>query len=89
MATDVLVGVNAGVGVEMVAVSADGVVVVDRGAPALSELGIPVVKKPIVPIARKSPIVRYAISARNRLLRTTSVNFLRSSKNLLCFLEIE
>ena len=94
MATDVLVGVriervDAGVGVEMFALSADGVVVVDRGAPTLSELGMPVVKKPIVLIPRKSPIVRYAIFGRNKLLCTTTSNLLKSYNKFLCLFECE
>ena len=70
------------VGVELFAVGVDGAVVVDRGAPTLSEMGIPVIKKLIVLTPRKSPIDRYATSARNKLLRTTTINFLKSSNKL-------
>ena len=83
IAMDVLVGV------EMFAVGVERAVVVDRGAPTLSELGIPVIKRLIVLTPRKSPIDRYATSARNILLRTTLNNFIKSSKNLLGVFECE
>ena len=70
-ATDVLVGV------EMFAASVDGVGVVAGAAPTLRELGVPVVKKPIVLITRKSPTVRYAISACNKLLRAATIALLK------------
>ncbi len=59
---------DVGAGVEMYAGSAAVVVFVDKGAATLSEMGIPVVKKPVVPNPKMSPIDTYTTWARKKIL---------------------
>lgn len=84
---DALVGVwigelDAGAGVEMYAVGAVVVVLVDRGAATLSEMGVPIVKKPVVPIPKMSPSDTYTTWARKKMLPSATFIFRKSYANL-------